>query len=114
MLTKTTMALVSVLVLGATSGALALEGYDGDNNPIPGYARQSPSSIERSFAAPRPTVKRRGIERSFAAPRPMVRRQAIERSFAAPPPVVTGRVRSYGANGPAWQRNFDNYLSSID
>lgn len=63
MSTRTKIALVVALVLGSASVAFAqsvVPEYDGDGNPIPGaYTAlgQTPSSIERSFAAPRPVAR---------------------------------------------------------
>jgi hypothetical protein len=52
MITKTTFALAAALVLGTSSLALALPGFDADNNPIPGassyYASQPQASGHRS------------------------------------------------------------------
>jgi hypothetical protein len=36
MLTKSIIALAFAIVLGFGSAATALEGFDGDNNPVPG------------------------------------------------------------------------------
>ena len=40
---KIKIALAAVLVLGTGSIALALEGFDGDNNPVPGASSYYPS-----------------------------------------------------------------------
>ena len=36
---------------------------------------------------------------------------AFGNAFAGPRPTVKQSTRSYGANGPAWQRDFDAYQS---
>jgi hypothetical protein len=89
MLTKTMLAvLATALILGSTSATFAqaaLPQYDGDANQIPGQYTAIPSTAS-----------------------------AIERSFAGPVPTETTQYPSYGANGAAWQRHFDNWLSSVD
>lgn len=39
MMNKTKIALVAALVFGVSSSAFAIEGLDGDNNPVPGAHR---------------------------------------------------------------------------
>jgi hypothetical protein len=89
MLTKTKLAvLATALILGSASAALAqavVPEYDGDANRIPGRYIVVPSTAS-----------------------------AIEHSFAGPVTTETTQYPSYGANGPAWQRHFDNWLSSVD
>jgi hypothetical protein len=89
MFTKTKLAvLAAALVLGfapATFAQTVLPQYDGDANLIPGQYAAIPSTAS-----------------------------AIEHSFAGPVPTETMRYPSHGANGPAWQRQFDNWLSSVD
>jgi hypothetical protein len=52
MINKAKLALVAALILGTSSLALALPGFDGDNNPTPGassyYASQPQASGHRS------------------------------------------------------------------
>lgn len=59
---KTLLAFSVIAAIGAGSAALAADGRDGDNNPVPGYgAMQMPAIGVGVFAstngvAPRPTV----------------------------------------------------------
>jgi hypothetical protein len=86
MLIKTKMALAAALILGSASAGFAqgvVPEVDGDGNPtglydvLPGaHSTHARGSIERSFAGPR---------HRFQQP-------------ASP--------YYYGANGPAWERNF--------
>jgi hypothetical protein len=112
MLIKTKTALAAALILGSATAGFAqgvVPEVDGDGNRtglydvLPGahstYAR---GPIGRSFAGPR----HHAIERSFAGPR----HHAIQRSFAGPRPYASAPVYSYGANGPAWERNFERWL----
>ena len=95
MLTKTKMALAAALMLGSASAGFAqtvVPDYDGDGNPVPGSYEVLPQTGSGRAAS--------SIERSFAGPRTVVREPA-------PYP-------SYGANGTAWQRHFDDWLSSVD
>jgi hypothetical protein len=56
------LTLLAALVLGISSAARALEGYDGDNNPIPGASRHyAPEAFSREiYAKQRPTARRDG------------------------------------------------------
>ena len=86
MLTKTKMALAAALVLGSASATLAqgiVPEVDGDGNRTGLY------DVVPQAQAPA------SIERSFAGPRPQMREP----------------VYNYGANGPAWERNFENWLN---
>jgi hypothetical protein len=96
---NTKTALVVARMLGAGSAGFAqgvVPDYDGDGNPIAGqYEALSPASSADARNSARPL-------------------SSIERSFAGPRTVVTEPVYPYGANGPEWQRHFDNWLSSVD
>lgn len=84
MLTKTKMLVAAALILGSASASFAqgvVPEYDGDGNRIPGAYDVLP---------PAPG----SIERSFAGPRHRFQEPAY----------------SYGANGPAWERNFERWL----
>jgi hypothetical protein len=54
---RSSIALAAALVFGISTGAFAIEGYDGDNNPVPGAYREqqvaveAPSSIGDAFAS---------------------------------------------------------------
>jgi hypothetical protein len=50
---KTRLALVAALVLATGSSAFALEGYDGDNNPIPGGGARMRSTGPAVYAQDR-------------------------------------------------------------
>jgi hypothetical protein len=62
MSTKTKFAVAASLVIGSASVAFAqsvVPEYDGDGNAIPGSyttPREAPSSVELSFAGPRPVT----------------------------------------------------------
>ena len=85
MLTKTKMLLAAALILGSASASFAqgvVPEYDGDGNRIRGAYDVLPQAPS-------------SIERSFAGPR---------RQLQQP-------VYPYGgANGPAWERNFERWL----
>jgi hypothetical protein len=88
MLTKTKMALAAALVLGSASATLAQEivpEVDGDGN-------------------------RTGVYDALPQANTSQARGAIERSFAGPRHQMREPVYSDGANGPAWERNFENWL----
>jgi hypothetical protein len=96
MLTKTKMLLAAALILGSASASFAqgvVPDYDGDGNRIRGQydvLPSAPSSIERSFAGPR--------------------HQRTDRP-AGPRHQLQQPVYPYGgANGPAWERNFERWL----
>jgi hypothetical protein len=85
MLTKTKMLLAAALVLGSAATGFAqgvVPEYDGDANPIPGQYDVLPGTQS-------------SIERSYAGP---------VRHYQAP-------TYYYGANGPAWERNFERWLN---
>jgi hypothetical protein len=59
----TKLALAAALVL-ASSSAFALEGHDGDNNPLPGASRAQVQTV-----APAAYAQARGIAIRSAAPK---------------------------------------------
>jgi hypothetical protein len=85
MLTKTKMLLAAALILGSASASFAqgvVPDYDGDGNRIRGQYDVLPSAPS-----------------------------SIERSFAGPRHQLQQPVYPYGgANGPAWERNFERWL----
>jgi hypothetical protein len=93
MSTTTRMFLTTALVVGSASASFA-QGV----GPKYDVSASRPSSIDHSFAARR--------HRSTAEPG--------HRSFAAPRPRSQEPTYSSGANGPAWQNYFDNWLSQHD
>jgi hypothetical protein len=89
MLTKTKMAIAAALVLGSASATLAQEivpEVDGDGNRTGVYDVLPQAHNSRAGSS---------IERSFAGPRQQAREP----------------VYNYGANGPAWERNFEQWLN---
>jgi hypothetical protein len=54
--------LLAALVLGISSAARALEGHDGDNNPVPGVSRAyaPEASSQEVYAKQRPTARSNG------------------------------------------------------
>jgi hypothetical protein len=53
---RSSIALAAALVFGISTGAFALDGYDGDNNPVPGAssqrsAVQAPAYVGDAFAS---------------------------------------------------------------
>jgi hypothetical protein len=51
---RSTIALAAALVFGISTGALAIDGYDGDNNPVPGAYAAQRSAVARQIVAETP------------------------------------------------------------
>jgi hypothetical protein len=85
---KTKTVLAAALILGSATAGFAqgvVPEVDGDGNPT-------------------------GLYDVLPGTRGPQARSSIERSFAGPRHQAREPVYPSGANGPEWQRNFDNWL----
>jgi hypothetical protein len=57
-----TITTVAALILGSTLHAAALEGYDGDNNPVPGASAAIPASAYASIRKPASPPRNGGLQ----------------------------------------------------